>query len=293
MDKWQLKIHGDDLEKKYSEEIISKVYAYDLIWSNFIGNNGLNQLVSLRNFPVQKNDYRKRFSEHHYTIIQSIICLRLIKEDIILFNASQSDAVLRIQNHILSFYGHMGRIFDNLLQLVYYYGRIADKITKELDLDEMVHDNRFVRPMVKEIEEFYYQRHIVLHGKQVPIGSDKIGNIIFPILKTEKNNPAGYDKTMTWSEVGEMTLLTDSITEIETNLPSCVNSILHVMFNDLKKYLNEHNIVIEPPSSILNKKTSLGVAIDVYNFQGKNLRQLNEGRSGYSGSVSSKDSMKD
>jgi hypothetical protein len=161
----------------------------------------------------------------------------------------------------------MGRIFDNLLQLVYYYGRITDKITKDLGLEEIVHDNKFIRPHAKELEEFYYQRHIVLHGKQVPIGFDKIGNIIFPKLKTEKNSPAGYDKNMTWSEAGEMIPLIDNVNEIEFSLPSCVNDILFALFNGLKEYLNINNIVIEPPTSIYKKKVSPIDTVNVYNLQ--------------------------
>jgi hypothetical protein len=257
---------GDSLEKECCQKIRQLLPAYEKIWSVFIGNNGQNQMVELKNFPEELYKYRKEFSEYHYTIIESILCIDSIHSEVQNMKLVRSiEDLLKIQNSILAFQAHIGRTIDNMRLLVYNILRINGKCKEDLDRTSIEHDTKIIKHYLSKLEEFYYQRHIWIHGKKVPMTLDKKMDIIIPILRKSKNSREGWDKTLHWEDMNsnEQVPLDEYISEIKTNFTNHIEDILQSIHNEICNYLKENKIVC---AHIEVKSEKLVEPINVYNI---------------------------
>lgn len=182
---YNLKEHGDHLEKAYVDFICSHFRTYESVWKIFIGNKGNDTKADIRGYPADKDFQRQKFSEHTYTVLQSVILLhRLIDKDV--FNkpfANSTNDILDLQDYLLLFFTHLGRIRDNVKE--------ASKI---LSIE--------VTETTNLLEEFYHKRHILVHGQMLPIIFKNTGEILLPVLSKSGTDIKGwYDKEHSWKDV--------------------------------------------------------------------------------------------
>ena len=113
---YNLKEHGDPLEKSYEEFICTYFKTYESIWKIFVGNKGNNIKADIVGFSEEKDAKRQQFWEHTYTVMQSVILLtRLINKGIFSNKISNTiEDILDLQDNLLLFFTHLGRINDNI-----------------------------------------------------------------------------------------------------------------------------------------------------------------------------------
>lgn len=79
---YNLKHHGDHLERSYADFIGCYFKTYEAVWKIFIGNKGNDTKADIQGYSLDKDIKRQNFSEHTYTILQSVILLhRLIEKE--------------------------------------------------------------------------------------------------------------------------------------------------------------------------------------------------------------------
>ncbi len=174
---YNLENHGDSIEKKYHEFITKQFSNYEKVWSLYIGNTGKNTKASINNYPSEKEEDRQKFSEHTYTVLLSVINLHRILE-----SQSTFSGILDIDNNLLLFFSHVGRIIDNL-----------ENASKIIGLD-------FSR--YSELRSYIEKRNIVIHGTKIPILLHGNGLIEIPIISGVESNPKEWhDKKNKWEDI--------------------------------------------------------------------------------------------
>ncbi len=186
--KYSLEAHGDALEKKYLEFIKNYFPTYEKVWQVYIGNVGNNAKAEIPGYPEERNNKRQAFSEHTYTILQSLILMyRLIERKV--FDQVDFDNVeekLDLQQNISTFYKNVGGIRDNVIAAA-----------KCLNIDP--------NPIDKQFDEFYHQRHIPIHGRIMPIIFKSNGEIDMPVLSKNDEDPTGWNhKIHNWPDILSM-----------------------------------------------------------------------------------------
>jgi len=163
------------------------------------------------------------------------------------------DHILDLQNLLMAFHGHIGRIYNNVEQLVYTFNRLTNNIKSDIPFEE-VSANPIVRGALESLAKYYYLRHIMLHGKKIPIGINKHGELVIPILRTEKNSPEGWDKNMNWDDVDKVVPLRKYFIEISLDLPIAVNKILYQISEALFRFNREKNLEMPAPDLARKKQ---------------------------------------
>lgn len=182
---YNLKEHGDHLEKSYYDFIQTNFRTYEGVWKIFIGNKGNDTKADIRGYPIDKDLQRQKFSEHTYTVLQSVILLhRLIDKGIFSKQFSNlTNDILDLQDYLLLFFTHLGRIMNNV-----------EEASMLLDIAESETSNL--------LKEFYHKRHILVHGKMLPIIFKQTGEILLPELSKNGTDITGwYHKEHTWNDI--------------------------------------------------------------------------------------------
>src|SRR5687768_11736304 len=106
---YNLKDHGDHLERSYADFILTYFKAYEVVWKMFIGNKGNDIKADIEGYPLDKNIKRQNFSEHTYTVLQSVILLhRLIEKGTFSKSISNTtEYILDLQDNLLLFFTHL------------------------------------------------------------------------------------------------------------------------------------------------------------------------------------------
>lgn len=217
-----LKQHGDSLEKEYADFISTYFDSYEAVWKLYIGNNGKNTRATIKNYPASREHQRVRFSENTYTILQSVICLYRITQRNIFKKSSVSDIgdILDLQDALISFFAHLGRIRDNAIH--------ASECLVNMDLNLPV----------ELLSEFYHKRHIVVHGKTLPIVFTQNGKALIPNLSKDTIDRAGWNhKYDNWSNVIDYSI--ELAGETLESLFQCLMSKINSLFSKLKEKIKD------------------------------------------------------
>ncbi len=234
---WTIVNNGDELEKNSSEFVHKHLQHYEKIWSIFIGHsgNGLMANMSVKgkeNIPDQIQKKRVQFSEHHYTILESLCCLRRIKnrlKDAVL----SFDDYMDLQNYLAAIGTHLGRIHDNCESCFV----ILDYVAKDSS------------PYLEKIKKFYYQRHIFVHGKKIPFKIDELGLYLIPELRSVKGSLAGWDRDMSWEDANGSiyNYLFDFLDAQMKDLYIIINDFMGSWYNKVQLLIKENNLVMDSP----------------------------------------------
>jgi len=225
MDKYNIKLHGDSLEKEYADFIQTDFSAYESVWALYIGNRGNDTKAQIFGRSQEQEINRQLFSEHTYTILQSLISLKRIVES----NAfspkkvKSIKEVLDLQDSLLLFFTHLGRISDNLQDASTY---LKTSIAKQ------------VRNTLKKI---YYKRNVIVHGKSIPMMYKSDGTISIPVIAISSDDPSGWNHVgnTPWTRAKHLNneALSKTISQLYHELLSITNNIFGefkiIISNDL------------------------------------------------------------
>jgi hypothetical protein len=113
MSTFQIKEHGDALEKVAADFIKQTIPYYELVWQIYIGHKGDGTKADMPDYPFVGK--RNRFSQHTYTILESAYLIHTIIESKIFETPIETiHDYLEFNKSFVSFFAHLGRIKDNL-----------------------------------------------------------------------------------------------------------------------------------------------------------------------------------
>jgi hypothetical protein len=186
--KYNLKDNGDLLEKTYSQFILSYLPTYEKVWQLYIGNIGDDTKAKIPGYPPERKEKRQTFSEHTYTVLQSIVLMnRLLEKKAFEKTPNDLEKKLDLHEDILLFFSHVGRIRDN----------ITDAATCLLNID--------IKKLEEQFDGFYHTRHIPVHGRIIPIIFKRNGEVEMPVLSKNDEDPTGWNhKTNNWPDILHM-----------------------------------------------------------------------------------------
>lgn len=231
----KLQFEGDTIERNEYAFIEVSIPAYIKIWERFIGNDGMNKIIDLLGEDNEHKQKRILFSQYHYTVFESLILMNRIidvTEEMKLPAKFRND-YYDLQNYLICFHSHTGRIRDNIR---YMYNCYCPN-------ESEMFDNNF--------KKYWLERHIFLHGKKQPFYSIDEGFFI-PQLNAAGENYinepwVGFSK--------------DDFVEVKNYLKKCFCEIVAIVANELEKiynmletYMKERNIT---PIKPLNETTLL------------------------------------
>lgn len=246
--RYTLLIHGDLLEKTFEKFIKDHIPTYELVWQNYIGNNGNNLIAPINGYDSERNKKRKEFSEHTYTILQSIILLKRLVESYEGRDKSIKtiEDILDFQDLLMLFFGHVGRINDNLYDA------------------ELCLINKFSKGSTISLNTIYHKRHLLIHGKTLPFIFDETGNVLIPVLGTDTNDRSGwYHKHNSWDDINNLKSETIEITikDIYLELLQKLNHIFGLFNKDILIELERSNLKIDFPP--MNFNSSVNASLEV------------------------------
>lgn len=173
--------HGDTLEKIASDFIKSLFPNYEEVWKNYIGNKGDNTKADIPNYP--NDNKRKNFSEYSYTVLESaFIIYSIVQSKVFMKPISKIDEYIEFNKSFISFFAHIGRINDNVINA-------SNEISKN-----------YVPKLQADLKHLYEARHIVIHGKVVPIAQDEFGLVQIPKFYTGAGNTYDWTFNKSWNE---------------------------------------------------------------------------------------------
>ena len=112
---YNLKEHGDPLEKAAIVFIQEKIPCYEDVWQIFVGNKGNSIIANIPNFPYTED--RINFAENSYTALESSFILhQLIKSGIFSKKLETFDEYLEFNKSLITFFANLGRLRDTLLK---------------------------------------------------------------------------------------------------------------------------------------------------------------------------------
>lgn len=144
---------GDKLERTYSNWISENFPNYGYLWSKYFGNNGVNQLLPVANETPDESEKRMSFSEHSYTIFESIISLSIVEKKVTNLQENVSslevEEYLELNNQFLLMYAQIGKVWDNIISMREIY--------------------KFLEPIdTSELHKFWRDRQPPIHGAKSP-----------------------------------------------------------------------------------------------------------------------------
>jgi hypothetical protein len=142
--------YGDILEKHFAGEISERIPSYARIWAEYIGNDGSAHALPMEGAKETITESRQKYWQCIYTLFESLaFCWHIERELTATEKIEYPEHYIQYLNLWMSFYAHLGRIHD----------MVEDIACPELKRKDLL--NPF--------EEYWKQRHIVLHGRKIPL----------------------------------------------------------------------------------------------------------------------------
>jgi len=241
---FDLKIHGDSVERDKYEFIDEILSNYKYFWSSFIGHDQKGNICSSNINNIDLENKRKYIGQLYYSIIRKFIQLKLIIDDIKDLNEIDNvDNHLKLTSLISSYLSTFGQIFDK-----------EQKILLTLKIDK----NR------QEKTSKYYEgiRNFEQHSSDIPI--IMVENLIgipstFFLI--------GNDKLSWFKPIDEreIVFLDDFINNLYNKIHKQVNNNLSVVKEKLKKLFPNFQFQY-PDLSIEQNKFVVSGITGTYNY---------------------------
>ncbi len=233
---YNLKSNGDWLEQQAAEFITANIPAYELIWQIFIGHQGDGKMAIINNINSVDRDTRESFSQHHYTILESLYFMQLIVDD-----ESKTPQIKTFNDYRV--------IINQLMAFQAYSGRLRDNMEKCFSL---MASKEEARKASEKLDTFYHQRHVFVHGRKVPFVID--ADQLFRIATIKKNTTTkvGYGLGMPWESVSpdDLVFLEDALKSLIDELKPVVQSLLAHLFSFVKSFIESRGLSIASPFQI-------------------------------------------
>jgi hypothetical protein len=274
--KYNVSDHGDILEVESCEFIRSNIPYYESVWQTYIGNKGNAIKADIPDYPFEEK--RQRFSEHTYTVLESSYILYKINDNKIFEKEINSfQDYFEFNNAFISFFAHIGRCNDNLLEASIALGMSEGEVKK-------------VRERLREI---YVARNIIIHGKKIPFSLDEMGLIKIPMINTTDEKSAGWnDKISKWADAPSMKnkYAADTCEDFLNSLLKIVNNTFALFYEKITEELNQGNQKIKfefqqfhPEKSIYNITASGSSGFSFDKFDAPKAEDYLKGKHGSSG----------
>lgn len=204
---YNLRDHGDLLEKEAIEFIEKRFQNYGLVWQIFIGNDGNSKIAKLPNYDQYK---RQNFAENSYTILESFYILNNILESkIFTDNINTLEKYIDFIKSYVTFFAYIGRIHD-----------VSKKASNILKYDNS--------SFLSKIHKFYETRNVIIHGKKIPLLIDDLGLIKTPeIFNSYSKGITWNDNSKNWDEISSMVTY-----YVEDNVAFIFNELLEIVNNE-------------------------------------------------------------
>jgi hypothetical protein len=223
--KYNIKNHGDLLEKTYSTFITDYFPTYEKVWQIYIGNIGNDTKAEIPGYTSEREKSRQAFSEHTYTILQSLVSIhKLLEKRSFHISASlELDEKLSLHDNILLFFTHIGRIRDNI--------KAAAICLTVID----------IKKLDKQFDEFYHKRHIPVHGRIMPILFTENEEPKMPVLSKNDEDRSGWNhKINDWPDISTIKAqsINSTMQELFWSLLELLKNVFGAFENAILKELN-------------------------------------------------------
>lgn len=235
MTEYEIRAHGDWLEKEAASFIKSSIPSYEEIWKRYIGHKGNGKMADMVGINETDEMERIDFAQHLYTVLESLYFMKLIVEEESKTNSiNDFNSYRKVINQVMVFQAYSGRLRDNM-------GKCFLIMVNSIKSDE-VH---------KKLDEFYHQRHVFIHGRKVPFALDSDCLFKIPGIKKRTIDTIGYGLEMPWEaiEPNDLVYLEDSLKESLNELTSEVNSLFYDLLEHVIKFIGSKNLQLKSPIS--------------------------------------------
>lgn len=245
--------HGDWVEQKYASFIKGQLDAYEKIWQIYIGNDGNAHMCGMENISEEDNKRRQKFAEHHYTCLENLLCMQQISDKLQDWRVQNVEDLLEIATQFIAFEAHCGRVRDSMKDMCYLLLRKGRDCDKQVAL----------------LDNYYEQRHTVLHGKKLPFGVLE-GVVRMPEPGGKVPTKSDWYSGKSWDDVQESDLnsLPDYCSRTLIGLAKNVNQILYNLYGTIVKKAKVNDWTLILPVSdqkykynTFSPQTSGGVSI--------------------------------
>jgi len=224
---------GDLLESQNLEFINKYLSNYKKIWEIYLGNDGTNRLPK-QNISSIENRRREKVSQHNYTCLESVICMKAILEiiDKKQINSFEINQLIEVYNLYMCFFAHIGRIRDNL---IYSYKKVND-------------DEILLKEFKKPLESFYKERCVVLHNIKIPFTISKKGMNVSTIKSISKTTQKGNSKfELSWNDLLniEKTEIKKYLKETFYGMAKVTNDAMGEILKPINRIVTKHNIQVK------------------------------------------------
>ena len=205
----KLKSDGDLVEQQFADRIAAVIPSYAKVWAEYIGNDGHAHALPMAGVEREVLDSREKQWQRIYTILESLALCWEIEDDLHkITEITGFRSYAQNLNLWMAFHSHMGRIHD-----------MVKAVAGELDRPDLL----------KPFDEYWKDRHIVLHGPKVPM-KWVYNALAVPALG---ETPKHWNDKMLWQELKSTdfefvsTGVSKILRELEARLEQC--------FADLRK----------------------------------------------------------
>lgn len=115
-----IRIHGDSLEREFADLILNNLPAYDLIWKTYIGHDGKGRMLKATGLDEKQEEIRTKFSQYHYTCLESIAGMSIIKDAVNKREYNNIKDVIQQNNDYVLFHTLAGKIRDSIKEMKNY-----------------------------------------------------------------------------------------------------------------------------------------------------------------------------
>jgi hypothetical protein len=204
---------GDPIERQLATRVEAVFPSYSRIWEEYVGNDGQSNALPMPGATPEAVQSRAEYWQRLYTIFESLaLCWDIEHELSRVEQATIFKCYAHNLNLWMAFYCHLGRIHD---------------MVKAIAVPAPVKR----RDLVEPFNQFWKDRHIVLHGPKVPL--KWVGNVVaLPPLGTD---PKCWNDKMLWTELKAKEFefiaatVTSALRELERRLDWCVAELRKIL----------------------------------------------------------------
>ncbi len=207
----KLKSNGDFLEQHVADQVEKAIPSYARIWTEYVGNDGRENALPMPEADEVARQSRTRYWQRLYTVLESLALCWDIEEELHRFQEIKNfKHYAHNLNLWMAFHSHLGRIHDMVKA-------IAGELNKS--------------GLLKPFDEYWKERHIVLHGPKVPM-KWVYNTLAIPPLGEK---PKHWNDKMVWSDLkeGDIEFIAEEVSEIlrelEKRLDWCLAALRKIL----------------------------------------------------------------
>lgn len=212
----KLKSHGDPVERTCAERVRAAIPSYARIWADYVGNDGEANALPMTGVKNDAIKSRAECWQRIYTIFESLALSWQIEEEIACMDRIEDfKRYAQNLNLWMAFFSHLGRIHDMVK------GIVVPSPVNRADL-------------LGQFTQFWKERHIVLHGRKVPMCW--IDNVLaVPPLAVGRS---GWHDKMPWEELKKSDFefmavaVSSTLREVENRVEWCLAELAKSLPSD-------------------------------------------------------------